>query len=136
MRKGRPTVGGTRVRLVCFTLTPFPHRPSVCLSVLSVVVNVPGRDVARGDILVEYVGAAPPEGSGKHRYVVLVYEQSKKMPIDLQVRLTRNQASGRAKWNIERFMANQDVGAKLVGGNFFFAEWDAYCQTIYAQLTD
>jgi phosphatidylethanolamine-binding protein (PEBP) family uncharacterized protein len=113
------------------------NRLSHACSPLSAVVNVPGRDVARGDILVEYIGAAPPEGSGKHRYVVLVYEQTKKMPVDMQMRITRTQGGGRSKWNVERFMAQNDpAGAKLVGVNFFYAEWDAYCQTVYAQMVD
>jgi len=53
------------------------------------LVNVPGRDLSRGDTLVEYVGAAPPEGSGMHRYVVAVFEQSKKIDTDSQLKINR-----------------------------------------------
>ncbi|GLH03134.1 Putative phosphatidylethanolamine-binding protein [Gryllus bimaculatus] len=36
------------------------------------VGNVPGGDVARGEVLAEYVGSGPPLGTGLHRYVLLV----------------------------------------------------------------
>ncbi|KXJ70301.1 hypothetical protein RP20_CCG024159 [Aedes albopictus] len=42
-----------------------------------VVINVPGSDVAAGETVAEYIGSAPPENSGLHRYVFLVYKQSR-----------------------------------------------------------
>jgi phosphatidylethanolamine-binding protein (PEBP) family uncharacterized protein len=44
-----------------------------------VVVNIPGSDVSKGDVLSTYIGAGPPKGTGLHRYVFLVYEQSAKI---------------------------------------------------------
>lgn len=57
------------------------------------VVNIPGNDISRGDVLSEYIGAGPPEKTGKHilkniyhifvlglhRYVYLVYKQPGKI---------------------------------------------------------
>lgn len=40
------------------------------------VVNIPGKDVAKGDCVAEYIGAGPPNGTGLHRYVFLVYKQN------------------------------------------------------------
>lgn len=40
------------------------------------VGNIPEENVAKGEVLAEYVGPAPPKGSGKHRYVFLVYKQN------------------------------------------------------------
>merc|ERR1719184_345034 len=40
--------------------------------------NIPGTDVAQAEILSDYVGSGPPEGTGLHRYVFLVYKQAKK----------------------------------------------------------
>lgn len=99
------------------------------------VVNVPGRDIARGDTLVEYIGAAPPAGSGRHRYVLAVYEQSHKIPLDNLTRITRTQGSGRSKWNVDRFVAIHDAAAKLVSANFFYAEYDSSVDDTYAQIT-
>jgi len=40
------------------------------------VGNIPEDNVAKGEILAEYVGPAPPKNTGKHRYVFLVYKQN------------------------------------------------------------
>ena len=37
------------------------------------VVNIPGSDIAAGEALSEYVGAGPPQGTGKTREGVSVY---------------------------------------------------------------
>ena len=42
-----------------------------------VKVNVPGTNTAVGETTVTYVPAGPPEGTGAHRYVLLVFEQVK-----------------------------------------------------------
>uniref|UniRef100_A0A3Q3Q9R3 Phosphatidylethanolamine binding protein 1 n=1 Tax=Monopterus albus TaxID=43700 RepID=A0A3Q3Q9R3_MONAL len=39
------------------------------------VVNMKGNDVSSGWVLSDYVGSGPPQGTGLHRYVWLVYEQ-------------------------------------------------------------
>lgn len=46
------------------------------------VVNIPGNDVSAGETLVEYVGSGPPEGTGLHRYVFLVFKQPGKLTFD------------------------------------------------------
>ena len=35
------------------------------------VVNIPGNNIASGEVQVEYIGAAPPKGTGLHRYIIL-----------------------------------------------------------------
>jgi len=40
------------------------------------VGNIPEENIAKGEILAEYVGPAPPKNTGKHRYVFLVYKQN------------------------------------------------------------
>lgn len=39
------------------------------------VVNIPGNAVGLGDEVTGYIGSGPPEGSGLHRYVLLIYKQ-------------------------------------------------------------
>lgn len=46
------------------------------------VVNIPGSNVKEGDHKVEYVGSAPGEGTGSHRFVFLVFEQKYKQNFD------------------------------------------------------
>ena len=40
-----------------------------------VVVNIKGSDIESGKELIKYKTPAPPQGSGIHRYIFLVYEQ-------------------------------------------------------------
>lgn len=40
------------------------------------VINIPGSDVTKGDEITEYIGAGPPNKTGLHRYVFLVYKQT------------------------------------------------------------
>ncbi len=35
------------------------------------VVNIPGNNIASGEVQAEYVGAGPPKGTGLHRYIIL-----------------------------------------------------------------
>lgn len=40
------------------------------------VGNIPEDKVAKGEVLTEYFGPAPPKDSGTHRYVFLLYKQN------------------------------------------------------------
>lgn len=46
------------------------------------VVNIPGNNVADGETLFEYIGAGPPQDTGLHRYVFLLYKQTGKLPFN------------------------------------------------------
>lgn len=39
------------------------------------VMNIPESDVKEGDEVVEYIGSGPPNGTGLHRYIYLVFKQ-------------------------------------------------------------
>lgn len=43
------------------------------------VGNIPGGRVDDGETLSAYVGSGPPQGTGLHRYVFLIYEQKEKL---------------------------------------------------------
>ena len=98
------------------------------------VVNVPGRDIARGDTIVEYAGPSPPPDTGLHRYIIVVHEQSHKIPLDRILAVTpvipRQSNAGRHKFMIDRFLAHHDAGAKLISTNFFQAEFEKPSATI------
>lgn len=40
------------------------------------VINIPGSDISAGREIVGFIGSGPPRGTGLHRYVFVVYEQS------------------------------------------------------------
>ena len=46
------------------------------------VVNIPGSDVSKGEVLSGYIGSGPPEGTGIHRYVYILYKQPGKLNFD------------------------------------------------------
>lgn len=46
------------------------------------VINIPGNKVTEGQVVAEYIGSGPPEGTGLHRYVFLVFKQADKITTD------------------------------------------------------
>lgn len=51
------------------------------------VGNIPGGDVSAGETLSGYIGSGPPQGTGIHRYVYILYKQPGKLDFD-EKRLT------------------------------------------------
>lgn len=96
------------------------------------VVNVPGCDVDKGDVLTEFVGSGPAQGSGLHRYVFLVYKQEGKISCD-EKKLTNNSGAGRVKYSVAAFAQKYNLG-NPVAGNFYQAEYDDYVPILYKQL--
>lgn len=97
------------------------------------VTNIPENKVDKGTILSEYIGSGPPKDSGKHRYVYLVYKQSKgKMKFDEHV-LDNKSANGRNNFKIAKFAKKYELGDPIAG-TFYFAEYDDYVPILYKQL--
>ncbi|EAT40755.1 AAEL007549-PA [Aedes aegypti] len=96
------------------------------------VGNIPGGDVAKGETLSEYVGSGPPQGTGLHRYVFLVYKQNGKLTFD-EPRLTNRSGDNRGGFSIRKFAEKYNLG-NPVAGNFYQAEWDDYVPILYKQL--
>lgn len=98
-----------------------------------VVINVPGSDVASGETVAEYVSSAPPQKSGLHRYVFLVYKQSGKVQFDEPKLSNRN--PNRGKFRAAEFAEKYHLGSP-VAGNFYQAQYDDYVPQVYAGLTE
>nr|XP_019537111.2 protein D2-like [Aedes albopictus] len=96
------------------------------------VVNIPGTDIERGDVLSEYIGAAPPKKTGLHRYVFLVYQQNGRLSCG-ETRLSNRSSQGRGKFSIQKFSEKYQLGIP-VAGNFFQAQFDDYVPKLYRQL--
>nr|XP_053631747.1 protein D3-like [Cherax quadricarinatus]XP_053631748.1 protein D3-like [Cherax quadricarinatus] len=92
------------------------------------VVNLPSCDPATGHTLSGFVGSAPADGSGLHRYVYLVYRQ----PARIQCDHNFNKVEQRRNFSIRNFAAKHNL--QLVAGNFYQAEYDATCDLIHRQL--
>ncbi|GBO21745.1 Phosphatidylethanolamine-binding protein 1 [Araneus ventricosus] len=97
------------------------------------VVNIPETSVSEGTVMSEYVGSGPPEGTGLHRYVFLVYEQPEKLNCD-EKKLTNRSGDHRGNFKIANFAKKYNLGDP-VAGNFYQAEWDDYVPKLYEQLS-
>jgi len=101
------------------------------------VVNIPGVaggqgvDVSRGFTVSPYMGCAPDPGSGRHRYVFLLYEQSGLVATEGVKTLGEPRLLGllvhmdeRKNFDIQRWYTENAGGQHpiLQAGNFFFAE--------------
>lgn len=96
------------------------------------VVNMKGNDVSSGRVMSDYVGSGPPQGTGLHRYVWLVYEQAGPLSCSEPV-LTNRSGSGRGQFKIQSFRQKYNLGAP-VAGTCYQAEWDDYVPKLYEQL--
>lgn len=84
------------------------------------VVNIPGCDISKGEVKLEYVGSGPPKGTKLHRYIFLAFKQPGKISYTDQVVCSKpgfERGSRKAR----------DVAAKYnlgnpVAGNLFQAE--------------
>ncbi|XP_031336016.1 protein D2-like isoform X2 [Photinus pyralis] len=96
------------------------------------VANIPGDDISKGENLSEYVGSGPPQGTGLHRYVFLIYKQDGKITFD-EKRLTNRSGDNRGKFSIRAFAKKYKLG-NPVAGNFYQAQYDDYVPILYKQL--
>ncbi|ERL88969.1 protein D2 [Dendroctonus ponderosae] len=96
------------------------------------VVNVPGSDISKGEVLSGYVGSGPPEKTGLHRYVFLIYKQSGKLTFD-EPRIPDTSGDKRASFSIRKFAEKYKLG-NPVAGNFYQAQYDDYVPILYKKL--
>ncbi|XP_057666100.1 protein D2-like isoform X1 [Diorhabda carinulata] len=85
------------------------------------VVNIPGSKISEGEIINNYIGSAPPKGSGLHRYVFLLYKQPEKLKFTEPKHGPTD--GNRGKFNTESFAKKYNLGSPIAG-NFFQAKWD------------
>lgn len=76
--------------------------------------------------------SGPPEGTGLHRYVFLVYKQNGKINFD-EPRLPNTSGENRGGFSIAKFANKYNLGTP-VAGNFYQAKWDDYVPELYKQL--
>ncbi|GAV05077.1 hypothetical protein RvY_15260-1 [Ramazzottius varieornatus] len=84
------------------------------------VINIPGRNVDKGDILGTYFGANPADGTGPHRYVFLAFLQNSK--IDATDSFIQSLNLSRMNFEIRDFARNFSLG-NPVAGNFYVAQF-------------
>ncbi|XP_076270104.1 protein D3-like isoform X2 [Rhynchophorus ferrugineus] len=95
------------------------------------VVNVPGSDVSKGEVLTAYVGSGPPKGSGLHRYIFLVYEQPEKIAFEEKF-VSNHEVGTRPSFSARKFAEKYHL--ELTAGNFYQAQYDDSVPELHKQL--
>ena len=106
------------------------------------VLNVSGNDIDKGDVVIEYVGSAPPKDTDLHRYCLFVYKQSSKIDVSKckQDKLISVGGGGanRGKWKLATFIENNKASYANnqvpVAGVFYQAKFDDFVPDIYKWL--
>lgn len=97
------------------------------------IANIPGNNVDKGNVLAAYVGSGPPQGTGLHRYVFLVYHQ-KNGKLASEMNIPNNSRQGRVKFSIRKFAKDNNLG-EPIAANFYQAKYDDYVPQLHAQLS-
>lgn len=96
------------------------------------VINIPGNDLSAGEPIFQYIGSGPPQGTGLHRYVFLLFKQpSGKVDFESPY-VSDHSALGRPATSTRDLIKKYKL--QLVAGNFYQAEYDDYVPTLHAQL--
>ncbi|XP_013784276.1 protein D3-like [Limulus polyphemus] len=98
------------------------------------VVNIPGSEVDKGEVMSQYIGSGPPKGTGLHRYIFVVYKQPGHLN-PTEKRLSNNSGQHRGNFKIRDFAKKYNLG-QPVAGNFYQAQWDDYVPKLYEQLSN
>jgi len=104
--------------------TPTRSKPTTGEYLQWFVANIPGSTptTSKGETIVEYVGALPPEKSGKHRYAFLLFEHGQK--INFSEPKIGKTSSGRSGFKTRNFISKYNINSP-VSVTFFISEYDA-----------
>ncbi|XP_075148657.1 protein D3-like [Haematobia irritans] len=97
------------------------------------VVNIPGDQLHKGEVLTEYVGSGAPKDTGLHRYTFLLFKQPKKLEFD-EKHLSKTQGAGRENFSTRKFIEKHGIEKVPLAGNFFQAQFDDYVPELHKQL--
>jgi len=95
-----------------------------------IVINVPGVggtdmvDYSKGNTIVNYMGPAPPPGTGLHRYCILIYRQHSHVdPERIKPFGVEKDMSDRKSFHMDRWMKVNFTGTQpnLLAANFYQA---------------
>ena len=97
------------------------------------VGNIPGKEINAGDVLYEYVSAAPPKNMGMNRYFYFMFKQLRKLIFN-EKRTDKYTIDGRINFSLKNFTIKYELGSP-VGFNFDTTYWDQQSNDLYKQLS-
>ncbi|XP_065220697.1 protein D3-like [Planococcus citri] len=107
--------------------------PKLRQAVHWLVSNIPGSDISKGEVLTEFIGSGPPQGTGLHRYTFLIYKQPGKIDLKDHPRITNKSVAGRFGFKVSDWTAKYNLG-NPVAGNYYQAQFDDYVPILHKQL--
>lgn len=98
------------------------------------VVNIPGNNVSKGQIVAQYFGSSPDPGTGLHRYTLLVFKQNGRITTNeyFSDNASTNQ-TGRVNFNVRQYIQMNNLGKSLFG-NYYLAAFDQTAIAIRQKL--
>lgn len=113
-----------------------PDAPSRCNPTMRewhhwMIGNIPECKIEEGTVYTDYIGPAPPENTGLHRYIFLVYKQKEPIYFKFQ-RQDNKTVSRRGNFSIFEITKKHGLGDPIAG-NFFHARWNELVPNIYKQ---
>jgi len=120
---------------LCLTDPDAPSRADPTLREVHhwLVVNIPGTNISRGEVLTAYIGSGPPQGTGLHRYIYLAYKQPGKLSCD-EPHVSNRSRENRMMQSIRKFAEKYHLG-QPIAGNLYQAQYDDYVPKLHAQLS-
>lgn len=82
-----------------------------------IVADIPGGDVSKGHTVSDYVGPGPPQGTGLHRYIFLLFEQ----PKEIHEAHMSTKGMDCAKFDVRAFMQKHGLGTPI-GADWFVSQ--------------
>lgn len=99
-------------------------------------VNIPHDNITLGgDTIVEYLPPHPPNGTGLHRYLWLVYEQPHQHINFTEKRIIPTTAYERDWFHLPTFTKQYNLSTPI-SGIFYYSKFDHSVPYIYAKLDD
>lgn len=96
------------------------------------VVNIPGGEIGKGEVLAEYLSSAPPKDSDLHRYTFLLYKQKQKEDFEW-TKIPDTTREGRRHFSARNFAKKYGMG-EAVAANYYLAQWDEYVEEVNQKL--
>lgn len=90
------------------------------------IVNIPGAEISKGEVLAEFLGSGPPKDSDLHRYTFLLYKQQQKETFEW-TKIPNNTREGRRHFSARNFAKKYGMGDPIAA-NYYLAQWDEYVE--------
>ncbi|XP_046734605.1 39S ribosomal protein L38, mitochondrial [Diprion similis] len=87
--------------------------------------NIPGSDVEKGEMLMDYLKPIPLGGTGYHRYIFILYKQDKKLDFSAFRKEQPCLDLKERNWNTYNFYKDHQDFLTPAGLSFFQADWDS-----------